>query len=179
LQAAAGGVGRLLSQWASRLGGRVIGTVGSPEKAEIARASGCTEVIFYRREDVVERVKAITDGRGVDVAYDGVGQDTFAASLAALAPCAQLVNFGQASGPVAPVEMSQLAARSTTLSRPVVFHHTAERARLERMSAALFAAVAAGWLSVDAADVFPLEEAAQAHRLLESGRAVRPIVLQV
>ena len=179
VQAAAGGVGRLLSQWASHLGGRVIGTVGSPAKAEIARAAGCAEVILYRRENVVERVQAITDGRGVDVAYDGVGKDTFGASLASLAPCAYLVNFGQASGPVEPVEMAQLAARSTTLSRPVVFHFTAERARLEQMSAALFAAVSAGWLSADAADVFPLDEAARAHRLLESGRAVRPVVLQV
>ena len=179
VQAAAGGVGRLLVSWAAQLGARVIGTVGSTEKLAVARAAGCVEVMVYREENVVERVREITGGRGVDVAYDGVGRDSFAASLGALARCAHLVNFGQASGPVEPVALAQLAARSTTLSRPVVFHYAAERARLEAMSAALFAAVAAGWLHTEPADVFPLEQAAQAHRLLESGRALRPVVLQV
>lgn len=179
VQAAAGGVGRLLAQWAAHLGARVIGTVGSPGKVAIARAAGCAEVIPYREENVVERVRVLTGGRGVDVAYDGVGRDSFAASLAALAPCAHLVNFGQASGPVEPVALAQLAARSTTLSRPVLFHYTAERARLEAMSAALFAAVAAGWLVAEPPEVFPLEQAAQAHALLESGRALRPVVLAI
>lgn len=179
VQAAAGGVGRLLARWAAQLGARVIGTVGSAAKVAIAQAAGCAEVIRYREEDVVERVEAITGGRGVDVAYDGVGRDSFAASLGALAPCAHLVNFGQASGAVEPVALAQLAARSTTLSRPVVFHYAAERPRLEAMSAALFAAVAAGWLHSEAPEVFALEHAAQAHRLLESGRALRPVVLQV
>ena len=178
VQAAAGGVGRLLVRWLDRLGARVIGTAGSPEKAAIARAAGCAEVILYREEDVAQRVSTFTGGRGVDVVYDGVGRDTFAGSLASLAACAHLVNFGQASGPVDPITLPQLAARSSTLSRPVVFHYTAQRERLERMSASVFSALANGWLAVEPPLEFPLEEAAQAHRLLESGKAMQPIVLK-
>jgi NADPH2:quinone reductase len=178
VQAAAGGVGRLLVRWLAHLGAVVIGTAGSPQKAAIARAAGCTEVILYRQDDVAQRVAAITGGRGVDVVYDGVGRDTFAGSLASLSPCGHLVNFGQASGPVEPVLMPQLAARSTTLSRPVVFHYTARRERLEQMSASLFTAFAEGWLAPEQALEFPLEDAAQAHQLLESGQATRPIVLR-
>ncbi len=178
VQAAAGGVGRLLVRWLVHLGVQVIGTAGSAEKAAVARAAGCAEVIRYREEDVAQRVMEITGGRGVDVAYDGVGADTFAGSLAALAPCAHLVNFGQASGPIEPVTLPQLAARSTTLSRPIVFHYAAGRDRLERMSAALFAALAGGWLAAEPALEFPLAAAPEAHRLLESGKATRPIVLR-
>ncbi len=179
VQAAAGSVGRLLVRWLDRLGARVIGTAGSVEKAAIARAAGCADVILYREEDVAQRVAAITGGRGVDVIYDGVGRDTFAGSLASLAHCAHLVNFGQASGPVEPIALPQLAARSTTLSRPVVFHYTAQRERLERMSASVFSALAKGWLAAEPALRLPLEDAAQAHRLLESGKATRAIVLKV
>ena len=178
VQAAAGGVGRLLVRWARHLGAWVIGTAGSEEKARIARAAGCAEVILYREEDVAQRVKAITGGRGADVVYDGVGKDTFDASLAALALCGHLVNFGQASGPVRPVTLSELAARSTTLSRPIVFHHVAQRQHLLRMSASVFAALGNGWLEVEPALEFPLAAAGEAHRLLESGKATRPIVLK-
>jgi NADPH2:quinone reductase len=177
VQAAAGGVGQLLVQWAVHLGARVIGTVGSAGKVALARAAGCEEVILYREEDVPARVAAITGGRGVDVAYDGVGRDSFAGSLAALAPCSHLVNFGQASGPVPPVAMSDLQARSTTLSRPVVFHYAAQRGALEQMAASLFDALARGWLTVEAPVEFPLARAADAHVLLESRSATTPIVL--
>lgn len=175
VQAAAGGVGQLLVQWAVRLGARVIGTVGSAAKMERARAAGCSEVILYRQEDVAARVAALTGGRGVDVVYDGVGRDSFAGSMASLAMCAHLVNFGQASGPVPPVPLSDLQARSTTLSRPVVFHYAAERAALEQMAASLFEALS--WLDVEPPIVFPLAQAAQAHALLESRAATQPIVL--
>ncbi|WP_418320838.1 quinone oxidoreductase family protein [Piscinibacter sakaiensis] len=178
VQAAAGGVGKLLVQWASKLGARVIGTAGSAAKAEAARAAGCTEVILYRDEDVAARVAQITGGRGVDVAYDAVGADSFAGSLASLAPCSHLVNFGQASGPVPPVAMSMLAARSTTLSRPVVFHYVAGRARLEQMAASLFDAFDRGWIAPEAPIEFPLHDAAAAHALLESRAAAQPIVLR-
>lgn len=178
VQAAAGGVGQLLVQWASRLGAQVIGTVGSAAKAEVARAAGCREVILYREEDVAARVAAITGGRGVDLVYDGVGRDSFAGSLASLAPCAHLVNFGQASGPVPPLTLPQLAARSTTLSRPVVFHYVAERSRLEQMAASLFEALGRGWLSPEPPIEYPLEEAAAAHARLESRTATRSIVLK-
>jgi NADPH2:quinone reductase len=178
VQAAAGGVGQLLVQWAAQLGARVIGTVGSQPKVELARAAGCEQVILYREEDVAARVAALTGGRGVDVVYDGVGHDSFAGSLASLAMCAHLVNFGQASGPVPPLAMSELQARSTTLSRPVVFHYAAQPGALQAMSGALFDALARGWLRVPQAVEFPLAEAAAAHALLESGKATRPIVLK-
>jgi NADPH2:quinone reductase len=178
VQAAAGGVGQLLVQWAARLGARVIGTVGSAGKMEVARAAGCEHVILYREEDVAARIAAITGGRGVDVVYDGVGHDSFAGSLASLAMCAHLVNFGQASGPVPPLALSDLQARSTTVSRPVVFHYAAQPGALQAMSAALFDALARGWLRVPEPIEFPLAEAAAAHALLESRSATRPVVLK-
>jgi NADPH:quinone reductase len=178
VHAAAGGVGRMLVQWASRLGARVVGTVGAADKVGIARAAGCTDVILYRQENVPERVLALTGGCGVDVVYDGVGRDSFEGSLASLANCAHLVNFGQASGPVPPVSLSTLQARSTTLSRPGVFHYVAERPQLEQAAAALFDALARGWITVDAPIEHALEDAAGAHRRLQSRTATQPIVLK-
>ncbi len=178
VQAAAGGVGRLLAQWASRLGAQVIGTVGSQEKVAIARAAGCREVLLYRQEDVPARVREITGGQGVGVAYDGVGQDSFAASLASLGSCAHLVNFGQASGPVPPITLGDLAARSTTLSRPVVFHYAARRDALEQMAANLFQALAKGWIAPETPLEFDLADAPAAHARLESGAATQPILLR-
>jgi len=178
VQAAAGGVGQLLVQWAAHRGARVIGTVGSAAKVDLARAAGCAEVILYREEDVAARVAAITGGHGVDVVYDGVGRDSFAGSLASLAFCAQLVNFGQASGPVPPLALSDLQARSTTVSRPVVFHYAAQPGALAAMSASLFEALAQGWLRVPEPLEFPLAEAAAAHALLEGRGVTQPIVLK-
>ena len=132
VHAAAGGVGRLLCRRARQLGATVIGTVGSAAKAEIARASGCAHTILYRQEDFVARVKEITGGRGVDIAYDSVGRDTFDGSLESLALRGHLVNFGQASGSVPPFEIARLAARSTSVSRPILFHYVAERSSLEK-----------------------------------------------
>lgn len=178
VQAAAGGVGRMLVQWAAALGAQVIGTVGSADKVAVARAAGCKEVILYRQEDVPARVAQITGGRGVDVVYDGVGRDSFAGSLASLASCAHLVNFGQASGPVPPVAMSDLQARSTTVSRPVVFHYAAERSRLERMTENLFDALARGAITAEQPIEFALVDAAAAHAQLESRTVTQPIVLR-
>lgn len=178
VQAAAGGVGQLLAQWLRHLGVKVIGTAGSPEKAEIAKKAGCDEVILYRHEDVAERVKAITDGRGVDVAYDSVGKDTFAGSLDSLALCAQLIAFGQASGPVEPVALTRLSARSSSLSRPMVFHYVAQRPALEAMTQSLFAALTEGWLQPEPPIEFALADAAEAHRLLASRQATKPVVLR-
>jgi NADPH:quinone reductase len=118
VHAAAGGVGRLLCQKLKAIGAVIIGTVGSLEKAAIARAAGCDEVILYREEDFVARVKDLTSGRGVDIVYDSVGKDTFMASLEALALRGHLVNFGQSSGSVPPFEVSRLAARSNPLGVP-------------------------------------------------------------
>ena len=177
VHAAAGGVGQLLCRWASHLGARVIGTAGGPEKAEVAREAGCEEVILYREQEFAGRVREITDGRGGDAVYDSVGRDTFEGSLDCLAPRGHLVNFGQSSGPVPPFDVSRLAARSATLSRPVVFHYAAGREALDAMAATLFEALADGVLRPEPGRAFPLAEAAAAHAELESRRTVGPLVL--
>lgn len=177
VHAAAGGVGRLLCQWASHLGATVIGTVGSEAKAKLARAAGCGHVILYRDEDFVERIRDVTGGRGVDVVYDSVGKDTFPGSLDSLATFGHLVNFGQSSGTVAPFEVALLSRGSNALSRPIVFHYLADRDRLEDMARALFGALAEGVLSAEAGDAYPLRDAAGAHEELESRRATGPLLL--
>lgn len=177
VHAAAGGVGRLLCQWAAHLGARVIGTAGSAMKAAVAHAAGCAEVILYREQDFVAEVKRITGGRGVDAAYDSVGHDTFDGSLECLASRGHLVNFGQASGPVAPFQVQRLAAKSNTLTRPIVFHYLAERAALEATAAALFDALATGAIRAEPGASVPLSEAARAHALLESRQAEAPLIL--
>ena len=177
VHAAAGGVGRLLCRRARQLGATVIGTVGSEAKAEIARAAGCAHMILYRQEDFVARVKEITGGRGVDVAYDSVGRDTFDGSLESLALRGHLVNFGQASGSVPPFEVSRLAARSTSVSRPILFHYVAERAALEELAAPVFEAVLSGLFPVEPGRSFPLADAGAAHRALEARQAEGPLLL--
>ena len=177
VQAAAGGVGRLLCQWAAHLGATVIGTVGSEAKAAIARANGCHHVILYREEDFVARVKEITVGRGVDAVYDSVGHDTFDGSLDCLAPRGHLVNFGQSSGPIPPFAITRLAAKSNSLTRPMVFHYTAERPALEAMAESLFAAISSGAVRAETGHALPLADAARAHELLESRQAEAPLIL--
>ena len=177
VHAAAGGVGRILCQWAAHLGATVIGTAGSAAKAEVARASGCAHVILYREQDFVAEVKRITGGRGVDAAYDSVGHDTFDGSLECLAMRGHLVNFGQASGPVPPFQVQRLAAKSNSLTRPILFHYIAERAALDRMAAALFAVLGSGAVRADPGATLPLAEAARAHHLIESRQAEAPLVL--
>ena len=177
VHAAAGGVGRLLCQWASHLGARVIGTVGSEEKARIAREAGCHDVVPYRQESFVERVRDITAGRGVDVAYDAVGKDTFEGSLDCLAIRGHLVNYGQASGAVAPFAVSRLSARSNTVSRPILFHYADTSEARQRMAGHLFDAIRQGWLTPVAPREFALDDAAAAHHALEHERGSRPLVL--
>jgi NADPH2:quinone reductase len=177
VHAAAGGVGRLLCQSAQDLGATVIGTVGSEAKAEVARRAGCAHTILYRQEDFIACVREITDGRGVDVAYDSVGRDTFEGSLESLAFRGHLVNFGQSSGSVAPFEVSRLAARSNSVTRPIVFHYIAKRADLERMAGSLFAALARGSIAVDPARLLALSDASAAHAELEARQASGPLLL--
>ncbi len=177
VHAAAGGVGQLLCRWARHLGATVIGTVGSEEKARIARACGADHVILYRSEDFVARVREVTAGEGVDVAYDSVGQDTFLGSLDCLAYLGKLVNFGQSSGPVDPLAPSRLAARSNALFRPILFHYVRERAALEAVAGATFQAIAKGVLHPDPALQLPLAEAEEAHRALEGRQVPGSIVL--
>lgn len=178
VHAAAGGVGSLLCQWASHLGAQVIGTVGSAQKVAAAHAAGCAHVILYREEDFVARVREITAGEGVQVAYDAVGKDTFFGSLECLAPCGHLANFGQASGPVPPFEVSRLFPRSNSLSRPSVFQHLRTPQKLRDAADSLFRAFSQGVLQAPACLAFALRDAALAHEALESRDRTQAIVLK-
>jgi NADPH2:quinone reductase len=171
LHAAAGGVGLIACQWAKRLGATVIGTVGSPEKAAIARAHGCDHTVLYDREDVVARVRELTGGRGVGVVYDSVGRATLEASLDCLAPCGLLVSFGQSSGPVPPLNLGLLAQKgSLFVTRPTLATFIAEREDLLAASAELFDAIREGGLRVEIGQTYPLRDASRAHRDLEARR---------
>jgi len=177
--AAAGGVGLIACQWAKHLGATVIGTVGSEDKAALARAHGCDHVILYDRENVAERVRAITGGRGVPVVYDGVGASTFEASLDSLSPRGMLVSFGNASGPVPPFPLVLLSLKgSLYVTRPTLATYVATREELEASAHALFDVVASGAVKVEVRQRFPLAEAAAAHRALESRATVGSIVLE-
>jgi NADPH:quinone reductase len=165
--AAAGGVGLLAVQWLKAIGATVIGTVGSDEKAELARASGCDHVVVYTREDFVARVKEITHGEGVPVVYDSVGKATFDGSLDCLRPLGTMVTFGNASGPVPPVAPAVLTQKgSLFLTRPSVTHYVAARADLERAASELLDLLENGRLKVRIGGRWPLAEAAAAHAAL-------------
>jgi NADPH2:quinone reductase len=180
LHAAAGGVGLLASQWLHALGAHVIGTVGSEEKAELAKANGCEHVILYREEDVPARVREITAGRGVDVAYDSVGGATFFGSLDSLRPRGMMVTFGNASGPVEPMAPLELAKRgSLFLTRPTIGHYYATQEDSDEGIAALFDVVGSGRVKPHIGARYPLADAAQAHRDLEARRTVGSTVLEV
>ena len=176
--AAAGGVGLIACQWAKHLGATVIGTVGSDEKAELARAHGCDHPIVYTREDFTARVRELTDGAGVPVVYDAVGRDTFAGSLDCLRPRGMLVSFGQSSGKIDPFDVGILSAKgSLYVTRPTLMTYTASRADLEASAQALFDVVAGGAVRVTVNQTFPLAEAADAHRALESRRTTGSTIL--
>jgi NADPH:quinone reductase len=178
LHAAAGGVGLIVSQWAKHLGCTVIGTVGSEEKAKLAREHGCDHVILYRREDFPARVKEITQGEGVEVVYDGVGRATFPASLDCLKPFGTFVSFGAASGPIEAFNIGLLAQKgSLYATRPTLFTHTARREILESMTADLFSVVAAGHVKIPVHATAPLREAAAVHRALEGRETTGATVL--
>jgi len=176
--AAAGGVGLIACQWLSRLGATVIGTVGSEEKAELARAHGCHHTINYREEDFVERVKEITEGAGVPVVYDSVGKDTFDGSLKCLRPFGLLALFGASSGPVPAFDLGRLAALgSLYITRPTLMTYNAQRADLENSAAELFDAVLTGAVKIEVNQTYPLKDAAQAHRDLEARKTTGSTVL--
>lgn len=168
IHAAAGGVGSIVCQWAKHLGATVIGTVGSAEKAQIARANGCEHPILYNQENFPQRVREITDGRGVDVVYDSVGQATFMHSLDCLRPMGTMVSFGQASGPLPPFEVATLGAKgSLFLTRPSLMAYTAKREDLLAHAADLMDVVASGVVKIAINRTYPLAEAARAHQDLE------------
>ena len=178
MHAAAGGVGQILCQWAKHLGATVIGTVGSDEKVALAKKAGCKHVIVTSREKVSARVKEITKGAGVPVVYDGVGKDTFMDSLDCLAPLGLLASFGNASGAVTQFNPGVLAAKgSLFLTRPTLGSYTATRADLVKAAAELFAVVKSGKVKITINQTYPLRDAAQAHRDLESRKTTGQTVL--
>jgi NADPH2:quinone reductase len=169
VHAAAGGVGSILAQWCRHLGARVIGTAGSEAKAEIARANGCEAVILYDREDVAARVRALTDGAGVRVVYDGVGKATFEGSLSSLGRRGMMVSYGNASGPAPAVEPLRLSrGGSLFLTRPGLFDYTVTTPELDDSAAGLFEVLGKGAVRVDVGAEFPLAEARAAHEALEA-----------
>jgi NADPH:quinone reductase len=177
VHAAAGGVGLFLCQWAKALGARVIGTVSSEDKARVARANGCELPLVSREYHFAAAVKAATNGRGADVIYDGLGRAAMEENLEALALCGHWVSYGQASGPLPPIAPEALAAKSVTLSRPVLFHYTAERAALSEIAQQTFEALRTGVIRVEVRHRYPLAAAAQAHRDLESRLTTGPLLL--
>ena len=178
VHAADGGVGVLLCQWAKHLGATVIGTVGSPEKAEIARAHGCDHPILYRDEDFVARVREITDGKGVPVVYDSVGKDTFMKSLDCLAPFGMMVSYGNASGPPDPIAPRELMVRgSLYLTRPMLDHYARDPNDLRTAAAALFDVMAKGAVRPMMDFEYALADAARAHADLEARKTTGSVIL--
>jgi NADPH2:quinone reductase len=166
--AAAGGVGLIACQWARAIGVRMIGTVSSDEKAALAKSHGCAETIIYTRENVVERVKALTGGKGVPIVYDGVGKDTWMASLDSLSPRGMWVLFGASSGPVPPLDLQLLAQKgSLFVTRPTLFNYANTRESLLAMSKEMFDLMIAGKVKAEIHQTFPLAKAADAHRALQ------------
>ncbi|MEJ2629690.1 MAG: quinone oxidoreductase, partial [Acidihalobacter sp.] len=176
--AAAGGVGLIACQWLKALGVTVIGTAGSDEKAALAQAHGCTHVINYRRENFVERVRELTDDAGVPVVYDSVGKDTWEGSLDCLQPRGLMVSFGNASGPVPPVNLVQLSQKgSLYVTRPTLAHYTATREDLLACAGELFEQVLSGAVKIEVNHTYPLADAAEAHRDLEARKTTGSTVL--
>lgn len=178
VHAAAGGVGTLLTQWASALGARVIATVSDSEKARLAEANGAREVVIGRGQEFIERVRQLT-GSGADVVYDAIGRDSFEASIAALAIRGHLVSFGQASGDIGAREIGPMASKSLTLSRPNYGHYIADRAMMTMQAERLFEAIEQGFLKIPSPQIARIEDVVRVHRELESGRTSGAIVLEV
>ena len=180
IHAAAGGVGLIMCQWAAALGATVIGTVGTEEKAELARAHGCAHPIVYSQQDFVAEVQRITDGDKLPVVYDSVGRDTFMKSLDCLKVRGLMVSFGTASGAPEPFPPNLLAQKgSLYLTRPTLFHYIATRQQLEQSAKELFEVVSSGKVKIEVQQRFPLADAAEAHRALQERRTTGSTVLTV
>ena len=178
VHAAAGGVGQILCQWARHLGAKIIGTVGSEAKVPLAKKAGCKHVLVTAHDKISERVKEITKDAGVPVVYDGVGKDTFMDSLDCLAPLGMMVTYGNASGPVEPIKPTLLTQKgSLFLTRPSLGNYIATREDLVRSARELFAVVKKGAVKIAVNQTYPLREAAQAHRDLESRRTTGSTIL--
>ena len=177
IHAAAGGVGVLLTQWASALGARVIATVSDRDKAKVAEANGAREVVIGRGQEFIERVRQLTGG-GADIVYDAIGRDSFDASMAALAVRGHLVSFGQASGDIGAREIGPMASKSLTLSRPNYGHYIADRAMMTMQAERLFAAIKQGSLTIPSPTIASIDDVVQVHHALESGQTKGAIVLE-
>ncbi|PRF48706.1 quinone oxidoreductase [Burkholderia multivorans] len=178
IHAAAGGVGLLVCQWAKALGATVIGTVGSDEKAELAKAHGCDHPIVYTRENFTQRVKEITNGAGVPVVYDSIGKDTYIGSLDCLAPLGYFVSFGNASGPLPPIDSKEFSSRgSLFFTRPTLFSYIAKRADLESAAAELFDVILSGKVKTSINQRYPLAEVGRAHADLEARKTTGSTIL--
>jgi NADPH:quinone reductase-like Zn-dependent oxidoreductase len=177
VHAAAGGAGQIICQWAKALGAQVIGTVGTDEKAELVKGLGCDHPIVYTREDFVERVKEITSGEGVAVAYDSVGKDTFMGTLDCLRPMGHAVNFGTASGQVEPFPLQRLHSKSLSVTRPTLGTFIATREDLETASNAVFGVLRDGTVKVEITGRYDLKDAARAHKDLESRNTTGAMIL--
>lgn len=176
--AAAGGIGLIASQWARALGVNMIGTVGSDEKAALAKANGCAHVINYNTENFVERVKEITDGKGVPVVYDSIGKDTFKGSLDCLSPRGLMVSFGNASGPVPPFALTELVSRgSLFITRPTLASYTATREALDRTAADLFDVVSTDKVRIQINQRYALKDVGQAHTDLAARKTTGSTIL--
>ncbi|MBT4932051.1 MAG: quinone oxidoreductase [Rhodospirillaceae bacterium] len=179
IHAAAGGVGLIVCQWAKHLGATVIGTVGSDEKAELAKAHGCDHAIVYTRENFKDRVEEITDGEGVNVVYDSIGKDTFMDSLDCLKPLGMMVTFGNATGPVDPFSPGLLAQKgSLFITRPTLFTYMAKREDLMAMAADLFEVVSSGVVKIEINQTYDLKDTAQAHTDLEARKTTGSTILK-
>ena len=179
-QAAAGGVGLIAGQWLKAIGATAIGTAGGAEKCALAKANGYAHVIDYTKEDVAKRVRELTDGKGVPVVYDSVGKSTWEGSLDSLSPRGLMVTFGNASGPVDGVNMGVFGPKgSLYVTRPTLMTYTATRADLELSAKRLFDVVASGKVEIKVNQTYPLSEAAQAHRDLESRKTTGSTVFTV
>ena len=180
VHAAAGGVGLIMCQWAAALGATVIGTVGTEEKAELARAHGCAHPIVYSKQNFVAEVKRITDGEKLPVVYDSVGRDTFMKSLDCLKTRGLMVSFGNASGAPEPIAPNLLAQKgSLYLTRPTLFHYVATREQLEQSAGELFDMVSGGKVKIEVKQRFALKDAAEAHRQLEARKTSGSTILTV
>lgn len=178
IHAAAGGVGLLVCQWAKALGATVIGTVGSDDKAELAKAHGCDHPIVYTRENFTQRVKEITNGAGVPVVYDSIGNDTYIGSLDCLAPLGYFVSFGNASGPLPAIDSKEFSSRgSLFFTRPTLFSYIAKREDLDRSAGELFDVIQSGKVKTSIRQRYPLADVAQAHIDLESRRTTGSTIL--
>ncbi|MBR8186753.1 quinone oxidoreductase family protein [Burkholderia ambifaria] len=178
IHAAAGGVGLLVCQWAKALGATVIGTVGSDEKAALAKAHGCDHPIVYTRENFTQRVKEITNGAGVPVVYDSIGKDTYIGSLDCLAPLGYFVSFGNASGPLPAIDSKEFSSRgSLFFTRPTLFSYIAKRADLEAAAAELFDVILTGKVKTSINQRYPLAEVGRAHADLEARKTTGSTIL--